>query len=352
MTKSNMQLTSEMGTKFWNDSCHAQNLLEAIENGAVGATSNPAIVSNIIKQEINTHLEYLNQLFESNVDSSEEEIAWKMIEKIGIDASNILKPVFEKSNAADGRVSLQINPVYYRDHEKMVLHGKKLASLTSNITIKAPCTAAGITALEEMTANGITINGTVCFTVSQAIACAEAVERGLEKAKKNGIDISKMTPCVTIMVGRLDDHLKQVAKDNDIEINPAYLEWAGVAVFKKAYQIFQERSFSSTLLAAAYRNKLHWLEFIGGKVILTIPYAWWKKFNDTEVPLVNRINNPVRPKIISELYDKFEDFRKAYDFNGMKHDDFVHFGPTIKNLHSFISSYYELLNFIREKRLV
>ncbi len=50
MTKSNMQLTSETGTDFWNDSCSAKKLSEAIENGAVGATSNPAIVANVIKQ--------------------------------------------------------------------------------------------------------------------------------------------------------------------------------------------------------------------------------------------------------------------------------------------------------------
>ena len=71
----------------------------------------------------------------------------------------------------------------------MLAHALHLSQLAPNIAIKAPCTAVGLSALEEMTANGIVVNGTVSFTVPQAIACAESIERGLKRAKAKNIDI-------------------------------------------------------------------------------------------------------------------------------------------------------------------
>lgn len=351
MNKSNMMLTSETQTDFWNDTCSVEKLSEAIQHGAVGATSNPTIVGNVIKQETKTLKNYLALLFEENPKTLEEDLVWKIIEKIGIDAARLLEPVFNEHEGMKGRLSLQVNPAFYRDEQKMIDHAMHLASLAPNIAIKAPCTDVGLTALEEMTANGIVVNGTMGCTVPQAIACAEAIERGLEKASLKGIDTSKMTPYVTIMVGRLDDHLKQLAKAKNIAIQKEYLEWAGIAVFKKAYKIFQEHDFHSTLLVAAYRNQLHWSEFVGGKVVLTIPYVGWKRFNDSNVEVVERMQNPVPSKIVDQLYDKFEDFRIAYDIDGMKREDFVYYEPTTKNLHQFITSYYDLLHFVREMRI-
>src|SRR5256885_15203866 len=80
-----------------------------------------------------------------------------------------------------------------------------------------------------------------------------------------------MGPVCIIMVGRVDDWLKMNAEKQNITIDPGYLEWAGVAVFKKAYRIFQERGYRLRLLSAAFRNHMHWSEFIGGDVIIFSP---------------------------------------------------------------------------------
>ena len=104
--------------------------------------------------------------------------------------------------------------------------------------VKIPATAAGIPAIEEATYAGITINATVSFTVPQAVMVAEAVERGLQRREDEGKSILNMGPVCTIMVGRLDDWLKVVAEKEGILTDPGYLEWPGVAVFKRAYEIF------------------------------------------------------------------------------------------------------------------
>src|SRR5215207_6424342 len=118
--------------------------------------------------------------------------------------------------------------------------------------VKIPVTKAGIKAIEDVTYHGISINATVSFSVPQAIAVAEAVERGLNRRVAEGQSIDEMAPVCTIMVGRIDDWMKVVAKRDGIEIDPSYLDWAGIACLKKAYEIYQQRGYHARLLAAAY----------------------------------------------------------------------------------------------------
>ena len=73
------------------------------------------------------------------------------------------------------------------------------------------------------------------------------------------------------MIGRLDDWMRVLAERDGIAAHPDALDWAGIAVFKRAYGIFRERGYRARLLAAAYRHRLHWTELVGGDVILTMP---------------------------------------------------------------------------------
>ena len=104
-----------------------------------------------------------------------------------------------------------------------------------------------------------------------------------------------MGPVCTIMVGRLDDWLKVVAEQQDIITDPGYLEWAGVAVMKKAYRIYKERGYRLRLLSAAYRNHMHWSEFIGGDVVISPPHLWQKRFNASDVTGAPRMRQPGGP---------------------------------------------------------
>src|ERR1700721_2840689 len=183
----------------------------------------------------------------------------------------------------------------------MLTQAVHCSQLAPNMIVKIPATAAGIPAIEEATYRGISINATVSFALPQCIAVAEAVERGLKRREREGLDISRMGPVCTIMVGRLDDWLKVVAEKRDIILEPGYLEWAGVAVFKKAYKIFRERGYRVRLLSAAFRNHMHWSELAGGDVVISPPYKWQVRFNGSDVRVASRIEEPVDPEIVDEL---------------------------------------------------
>jgi transaldolase len=334
-------------TDVWNDSCSVEELNYAIENGAVGATTNPVIVGNVLDKEMHLWEDRIKELVLEMPKASEEDITWKLNEEMAVKGAELLKPVFDREKGLKGRISIQTNAKYYRNAGLMADQAEHFHKLAENIQVKIPATKAGIEAIEEATARGVNINATVSFTVPQALAVAEAVERGLDRYEKNGGETKGMSPVCTIMVGRTDDWLKVVADKENIITDPGYLEWAGVAVFKNAYRLYNERGYRTRLLAAAYRNHLQWSEFIGGDVVLTIPYKWQKRFNASDIEVKPRMDNPVDPIIVEELLDKFDEFKKAYLPDGMAIEAFDNYGGTRRTLRSFIEGYERLLGIIR-----
>jgi transaldolase len=345
------QMTMEFPTDYWNDSCSEMELQYAIRNGAVGATSNPTIVHNVLKQEMHLWKDRISELINTNPTWSESELTWKLMEEMSVHGASFLKPAFEQYRAKKGRLSIQTNPALYRNAEAITEQAVHFNMLAPNMIVKIPVTKAGIKAIEEATYQGVSINATVSFTVPQAIAVAEAVERGLNRRTAEGKSIEEMSPVCTIMVGRTDDWMKVLAKRDEIEIDPNYSDWAGIACMKKAYAIYRERGYRARLLAAAYRHLGHWSEFIGGELIVSLPYEWQLKANDSDIEVKERMSNPVDPKIVETLYERIPDFRRAYDEAGMTVDEFDTYGATIRTLRGFIASAHDLMGEVRNLML-
>ncbi len=343
-----LKMAETTDTDYWNDSCAISELEYAIPRGAVGATTNPVIVYNVLKKEYDLWVDRILEIINENPEWDEDEIAWQLIEEMAVKGAELLYPVFQREKELKGRISIQTNAKYYRNAEKMAEQAVRFSKLAPNIQVKMPATKAGIEAMEEATYRGVNINATVCFTVPQAMAVGEAVERGLKRREKEGHDISKMSPVCTIMVGRLDDWLKIVAEKEGIITDPAYLDRAGVAAMKRAVKLYREKGFKTRLLTAAYRSRLHWSELIGGNIIHTIPYKWQVRYNNSDVEIKNTTDIPEDPAMIEELSRKFTDFKRAYEPDGMKPEEFDTFGATARTLRGFIGGYTKLVDIIRD----
>ena len=323
-------------TDYWNDSCSLEELAYAIEHGATGATSNPTIVGEVLHKELGLWRDRIGELIAASPQATEDEITWQLIEEMAVRASELL--------LGKGRLSIQTSPKLYRDADRLVEQGLRFASLAPNMQVKVPATRAGIAAIEELTAQGVSINATVCFTVPQALAVGAAVERGLERRG----DADGMGPVCTIMVGRLDDWLEIAAAKEGTLLTPGVVNWAGVACVKHAYGLYRERGYRTRLLAAAYRNHLHWSQLIGGDIVLTIPYKWQLLFNASDIDVRPRFDDPVPEDALAELTAKVPDFRRAYEPDGLAVDEFDDFGATRRTLRGFIASYQELVATIRD----
>lgn len=341
---------AETETDIWNDSCNVDELHYAVEFGAVGATANPTIVVDNWKADPATWGTRVRVLAGEHPTWSERELAWAIVAEMSTRAAPLLMPAFAASGARAGRLSIQTDPTLFRDAEGIVAQALEFDGLAPNVIVKMPATRAGIAAMEEGTYRGVSINATVSFSVSQAVAAAEAVERGLARREADGRDTSRMGPVITIMMGRLEDWLREEADREGLSPHPSSLPWAGVAVVKRARAEWRSRGFRARLLAAAIRHHLHWSELIGGDLIVTLPSAWQKRFNASSVEVRSRIDDPVDPAHLAELR-QLPDFVRAFEPDGLSLDEFDTFGPTVKTLRTFIGSYHELLHLVGDALL-
>ncbi|MBP3399996.1 MAG: transaldolase, partial [Erysipelotrichaceae bacterium] len=104
-------------TEIWNDSCSCSELSYSIENGSVGATTNPVIVLNVLKKELKDWEPTINQLIADMPSATEDEIAWETIRAMGTKASKLLLPCFEENKGKKGRISFQTNAKLYRSKD-------------------------------------------------------------------------------------------------------------------------------------------------------------------------------------------------------------------------------------------
>lgn len=350
---SKLQQTVNLGTDYWNDSCSIEELTYGISHGAVGATTNPQIVVMVIKKEGALWHERIRQIIKENPTWNESEITWKLVEEMAIKGAKLLEAKFLETKGQKGRLSIQTNPHNYRNAKAIAEQATYFNILAANMQVKAPVTKAGVAGIEEATYNGVSINATVSFTVPQMIAVGEAIERGLKRREKEGKDISQMSPVCTMMVGRLDDWIKVVNKRDKLGIDEKVLDWAGIAAFKKACELYKKYNFRTRPLVAAYRHLGHWSEFVGGDVVLTIPYDWAVKVNASDINVIPRMQNAVDKEILATL-NKIPDFVRAYNESkdgGLTIDEFDSYGATVRTLRGFNAAVYELATIVREYML-
>jgi transaldolase len=342
---------SSSPTDIWNDSCDVDELTYAISFGAVGATANPTIVHDVWKKDPEHWRDRARTRAKAEPAATEVDLAWGIVEEMSVRGASLLEPAFERFGGRKGRLSVQTNPTLYRSTELMVEQGLRFDSLARNIIVKFPATRAGIAAMEDATYRGINVNCTVSFSVAQAVAAAEAVERGLQRRDADGLPTDSMGPVITIMIGRIEDWLRVQTERDGIVADPQALPWSGVAIFKRAYGIFRERGYRARPLAAAIRHHLHWSEFIGGECVITLPSVWQKRFNASDVTVRPRMDEPVDPAIVDELARHFPDFVRAYEPNGLTVDEFDSFAPSVRTLRQFVASYHDLLHAVNDALL-
>ena len=299
------QMTQTTPTVLWNDSASIDELTYAIEHGAVGATCNPVIALSVLEGDAATWRPRTATLLRELPTATEDQIAWTLVEELSVRAAKLLEPIFDAHRGRNGRLSIQTDPRLFRDSDAIIEQAVRFERARAEHDRQDPGHPAGIAAIEEATYRGHQHQ-------RDRVLHAAAVHRGcrgrgarLRRREEEGKDISTMGPVCTIMVGRLDDWLKVVMERDGISVDPGYLEWAGVAVFKKTYKIFRERGYRVRLLSAAFRNHMHWSELIGADAVISPTSAWQKRLNASDIEVRSRIDDPVDPMVVDQLLANF-----------------------------------------------
>ena len=329
-------LSSSTDSVYWHDSAVVEELDAAIENGAVGMTTNPFLIASTLKAQPDFWRGVLPGV-SADVQGDARAEEW-IAQVTGWLARNKLAPLRGTGSYA-GYVCAQTNPCRPGDTEGMIATARHYASMAENIVVKFPATHGGLEAIEECAAEGLNVAATVSFTVPQVLAMAEAYRRGCDRAARNGIKPG--IGIAVLMVGRLDDYLRDVMNDTRARATEADIIWAGTAAIKRAYGIFRERGYECALMPAGCRGGYHVSELAGAGMVMSVAPAIARAL-EGETDFTEKIDRPVDAGILDRLCDMRE-FRKAYEPDGMAIDEFITFGSCNRTLDQFVQLGWNIL---------
>ena len=127
-----LQMTQTTPTRLWNDSADLDELASAIESGAVGATCNPVIALTVLKKELALWRPRIEELLRERPTATEDEIGWRLVEEVSIRGAKLLEPWFELHRGRFGRLSIQTDPRFYRDPDRIVENAVRFSALPSD----------------------------------------------------------------------------------------------------------------------------------------------------------------------------------------------------------------------------
>ncbi len=231
----------KLGQSIWYDniqrSMFSSGKLEGlIASGVMGMTSNPSI----FEKSITGSDDYDGSIYELSSAGLDLDSIYEQLVLADIaDAADILRNVYDRTDGLDGYVSLEVRPTLATDTDKTIEEARRLFMTLDrpNVMIKVPATSQGIPAVKALIAEGININVTLVFSISQYEAVADAYLAGLEQRLAAGHEISHVASVASFFVSRVDTAVDKKLQ----EIGDTTLQGKiGIANSKAAYLHFQQ----------------------------------------------------------------------------------------------------------------
>ncbi len=249
---------TKAGVSLWLDDLSRErlrtgSLQRMIEHGHIsGVTSNPTIFANALGDGS----EYADKVAELAARGADlDQTARTLMTDDVRDACDLFLPLFASTDGIDGRVSIEVEPSLAHDTERTVAQARELSKIVDrpNLYVKIPATAAGIPAIADTLAEGISVNVTLIFSLSRYEQVIEAFFEGLERAREAGHDLKRVTSVASFFVSRVDVEIDKRLDAIGSEAAAALRGKAAIANARLAYQLFEKKfdSYRWRALAAA-----------------------------------------------------------------------------------------------------
>ena len=346
-----IQSLIQTGTKLYLDSVEPSEVDQNLAWGAVGATSNPAIISSIVKK--GGFDSQIAQLLEG--DSDDSTIAWSLTDSMVSDAESKFADVYQKTAGNAGWVSFELDPLLEDPDQSMedvdrtkhyVELGKKWSADHANRMIKVPATEAGIAALEDLAAHGVTLNVTLIFTMDQYERARDAVWRGAQRAAESGVQsLDSFKSVYSIFISRIDvytkDELPSLSDEaqGQVGILNAKRIWKANRDFwaDKGLKLEQELIFASTGTKDPSEKPWKYVEALAGSDIQTNPPATNEAVAESGLTFTSKVDEMPSDAVQKEIDD-------ALDIDAM-HEQLMREGVA-----KFVKPQRALLEIIANKR--
>lgn len=313
-------------TRLWEPTAPYRGLVR-------GSTTNPPLAWQAIEADRAQWDDWTRQ--RARTVSSVEELLWSVYGEVCDRGAAKLEPIYRASQGRFGHICGQVDPRQLTDLDAMIAQAQRLHALRPNVMIKMPATKEGIEGLRILSSMGISTTATLCFSVSQLVAVAEAARAGFAGARREGLDLSGCRCCAALMMGRMEGvpQFQEQATERGIEISDADLRWAGIAVARKAYRIYRERGYETRLLCASMRlgpvvdgetRIWHLEQLAGGAMVLTIfpniLASFLNLYAHRELAL--RIHEPVPGEVLEKLL-RVPYFAQAYGEDALAPEEYI-----------------------------
>lgn len=304
------------GTKLWLDSIDPDLVVRNRALGATGATSNPIIISDLLKT--GRFDKDIGGLISKGLDDTS--IAWEMTDRLVRGAQEVFAPVWQQTTGNDGYVSfeldplledLQLGPPHAERVKRYVELGKKWSAGHTNRMIKVPATEAGLACLEELAAHGVTLNVTLIFSMRQYQTARDAVWRGAQRRKEG---IAGFKSVYSIFVSRLDVWTEKAvpelsaAAQGQVGIVNAKRIWRENRDFwsDKKLPLQQEMIFASTGTKKPNDPPWKYVEAFAGSDIETNPPATNDAVEKSGRMLTSHVNEMPPADVLAEIDQKVD----------------------------------------------
>lgn len=351
---SQKSLLKEQFARLYNDETPAMSVFR-------GCTTNPPLSWQAIQSDSIFWGGWVDDLIRENPDLSLKEFVWLTYKQVVKRGAELYMPIFEASKGRFGWISGQLDPRLFTESEQMVHDAEELNALSPNVMIKVPASMQGIEVVKILTSKGISTNTTVCFTLPQIMASANAAMQGIKLAKDDGVDLSRWRAVITMMIGRLTEQetLDIQAARRNIELSWQDKHWFGIAVFRRAYRILTEGGYVSKMLACSMRagplvaGKMRFWDIqklAGGDIVYTCPpYVLEPLFEfGDDLIFQPEIEEEVPHEVMDKLW-KIPYCIQAYDPNGLELEQFNDHPSTISTVKTFSKGFAGLEGFIKER---
>ncbi len=318
-----------------------------------GVTTNPPLSLQAIEDDVDRWKSIARSFIEESPDITIEELFWKNYLEIVRLGSEMYLPLFEASGYREGYLSGQTDPRDAFNGEAMLKQAREIAAVNDNVMVKIPGTREGYDVIEELTALGIPTNNTLSFHMPQFAHCAERVEKGLVRARRDGIDLSRWRSVITAMESRFGDlgGLRDHAREQGIELSEAEVRWAELAIFKKACHYLRKNRYHSKMLSCSLRlgpeiegrkRIWHLEEKVGAEIVMTCPPGFIADIINFENQEAidfepNTIDRPIPDEVLEKLM-KVPYFAKAYDEYGYDPLEFDSHPALVKTAEQFAAA--------------
>jgi transaldolase len=325
-----------------------------------GVTTNPPLSLAAFKDDPPRWEKVAQKVLADNQGLDTEGLFWVLYKEVVKQGSDMFLPLFEASGYKEGFLSGQVDPRSAFDGEAMLAQALEIHAVNPNVMVKVPGTAQGYEVIEELTSRGIATNNTLTFVLSQLLDCAKSVMRGLEKAKANGVDLSKWRSVITHMEARYGDlgGLREAGAEVGVEVTEGDVRLAELAIFKKAYRTVKERNYQSKMLSCSLRlgptidgkqQIWHLEEKAGASIVVTCPPSLIDEVINFPHPedikfKPNQIDVDPPADVMEKLL-KIPYFARAYDEDGYTREEYNTHPALVRTHEAFSKATNEMVAF-------